>query len=166
MNSNLFAIYGLLFSIYLSLFVVIKSLRNTKEILSNIHFGLFGLFALQGLASLSFGLAGIELSLKNINLALLIPILLMATVCYQNRQKIKPAISAAYIDRHLLFAYLICLLLAITAGLLFFTTDLIPSSMTGDPARHFMQIINPAEISQAPTHKPIYYLWGGIFIHA
>lgn len=166
MNFNPFPIYGLLFVAYLVLFVSIKLTRPTKEILSSIHFGLLSLFALQGLASLTFGMTGIALSQKNINLALLIPILLMATWCYQYRQKIQSSISQAYIDQRIFFVYLACALLAITAGLLFFTTDLIPSSMTGDPARHFMHIINPAETGEAPTHKPIYYLWAGLFIHA
>lgn len=166
MTSNAFAIYVLLFGVYLVLFIGIQLAHHTKEILSGIHFGLLGLFALQGLVSLAFGLTGIDLTLENTNLALLIPILFMAFWCYQDRHEIKAAINGIHLGRRIFFTYLMGFLLAMAAGLLFFTTDLIPSSMTGDPARHFMHIINPAEISQALTHKPVYYLWAGIFIHA
>lgn len=166
MTSNAFAIYVLLFGVYLVLFIGTRLTHHAKEILSGIHFALLSLFALQGLACLTFGLMGIDLTLEAINLALLIPILFMAFWCYQDRHGIKTAVNGIHADRRIFFIYLMSVLLAMAAGLLFFTTDLVPSSMTGDPARHFMHIINLVEINPAQTHKPIYYLWAGIFIHA
>jgi hypothetical protein len=51
------------------------------------------------------------------------------------------------------------------AGVVFFSTDLIPSSMTGDPGRHFQALVDLNNSAPAIAYKPIYYLWAGVFIH-
>jgi len=113
-----------------------------------------------------FGLAGISLTLERINLTTLVTILAMAIWWGLHRRSSKIIVTKPSVNIVTLSSHLLSFLLALAAGLLFFTADLIPSSMSGDAARHFMAISDPAEMSQAMTYKPIYYLWAGIFIHS
>lgn len=166
MTANALLIYILLFCIYLFLFVCIKTSLYSKEAISGIHYGLLSSIALQGLVSMIFGLAGISLTLENVNFATLVPIIAMAVWWGIHRRRTKMVATRLSINTVVLSSHLLSFLLALVAGLLFFTADLIPSSMTGDPARHFMLIFDPTEVNQAMIYKPIYYLWTGIFIHS
>jgi len=166
MTANALLIYVLLFCIYLFLFVCIRTSLYSKEAISGIHYGLLSSIALQGLASMIFGLAGIGLTLENINFATLVPIVAMAIWWGIHRRKTKIIVTKPSVNTVVLSSHLLSFLLALAAGLLFFTVDLIPSSMSGDPARHFMLIFDPTELRQAMIYKPIYYLWAGVFIHS
>lgn len=166
MTANALLIYILLFCIYLFLFVCIRTSLYSKEAVSGIHYGLLSSIALQGLASMIFGLAGISLSLERLNFATLVTIIAMAVWWGIHRRKTKMVATRPSVSTVVLSSHLLSFLLALAAGLLFFTVDLIPSSMSGDPARHFMLIFDPTEMSQAMIYKPIYYLWAGIFIHS
>lgn len=166
MTTNALLIYVLLFCIYLFLFVCIRTSLYSKEAISGIHYGLLSSIALQGLASMIFGLAGISLTLENINFATLATIIAMAVWWGMHHRRTKMIAPTMSVSTVVLSSHLLSFLFALATGLLFFTVDLIPSSMTGDPARHFMLIFDPTEVSQAMIYKPIYYLWAGIFIHS
>lgn len=166
MIANAILIYALLLCIYLLLFIGIRSWYYSNEAISGIHYGLLSSIALQGLASMIFGLAGISLTLENINFATLIPIVAMAIWWGIYRRRTKMVATKLSVSTVVLSSHLLSFLLALAAGLLFFTVDLIPSSMSGDAARHFMAIFDPTEMRQAMIYKPIYYLWTGIFIHS
>lgn len=166
MIANAFLSYSLLLCTYLFLFVCIRSSLYSKEAISGIHYGLLSSIALQGLTSMVFGLAGINLTLERINLTTLVTILAMAIWWGLHRRSIKIIVTKPSVNTVVLSSHLLSFLLALVAGVLFFTADLIPSSMSGDPARHFMTIFDPTEMRQAMIYKPVYYLWTGIFIHS
>lgn len=166
MIANAILIYALLLCIYLLLFIGIRSWYYSNEAISGIHYGLLSSIALQGLASMIFGLAGISLTLENINFATLVPIVAMAIWWGIYRRRTKMVATRLSVSTVVLSSHLLSFLLALAAGLLFFTVDLIPSSMSGDAARHFMAIFDPTEMRQAMIYKPVYYLWTGIFIHS
>lgn len=166
MIANAILIYALLLCIYLLLFIGIRSWYYSNEAISGIHYGLLSSIALQGLASMIFGLAGIGLTLERINLTTLVTIVAMAVWWGMHRRRTKLIVTKPSVNTVILSSHLLSFLFALVAGLLFFTVDLIPSSMTGDPARHFMLIFDPTEVSQATIYKPIYYQWAGIFIHS
>lgn len=166
MAANALLIYILLFCVYLFLFVCIRTSLYSKEAISGIHYGLLSSIALQGLASMIFGLAGISLTLENINFATLVPIVAMVIWWGIHHRKTKIIVTKPSVNAVVLSSHLLSFLLALAAGLLFFTVDLIPSSMSGDAARHFMAIFDPTEMRQAMIYKPIYYLWAGVFIHS
>jgi len=164
--ANAILIYALLLCIYLLLFIGIRSCYYSNEAISGIHYGLLSSIALQGLASMIFGLAGIGLTLERINLTTLVTIVAMAVWWGMHRRRTKLIVTKPSVNTVVLSSHLLSFLFALVAGLLFFTVDLIPSSMTGDPARHFMLISDPTELRQATIYKPIYYQWAGIFIHS
>lgn len=164
MTANALLIYVLLFCVYLFLFVCIRASLYSKEAISGIHYGLLSSIALQGLSSMIFGLAGISLTLENINFASLVPLVAMAIWWGIHRRKTKMVMTKQSVNTVVLSSHLLSFLFALAAGLLFFTVDLIPSSMSGDAARHFMSILGLTEMRQAMIYKPIYYLWAGVFI--
>lgn len=166
MIANTPSAYSLLLCIYLLLFIRISSSHYSKEAISSVHYGLLSIIALQGLACMAFSMTGISLTLKNINFATLVPIVAMAIWWGIHRRKTKIIATRLSVNTVVLSSHLLSFLLALAAGLLFFTADLIPSSMTGDPARHFMALFDPTETNQVITLKPIYYLWAGIFVHS
>lgn len=166
MIANAFLIYVLLLCIYLLLFIGIRSWYYSNEAISGIHYGLLSSIALQGLASMIFGLAGISLSLERLNFATLVPIVAMTVWWGMHRRGTKIIAPTLSVSTMVLSSHLLSFLFALAAGLLFFTVDLIPSSMSGDPARHFMAIFDPTELRQAMIYKPIYYQWAGVFIHS
>lgn len=163
--ANAAFIYVLLLGIYLLLFIGIRARYDSNEAISGIHYGLLSSLALQGLTSMLFGLAGISLTLEHVNLATFAIILAMAVWWRVHRPKTGRIAPAVRVSKVVLCAHLLSFSCALAAGLLFFTTDLIPSSMSGDPARHFMGIFDPAEAHQALTFKPVYYWWASVFIH-
>lgn len=59
--------------------------------------------------------------------------------------------------------YIGCAAIAIILGLTFFTSDLVPSGMTGDPYRHIIRTEEIFSAPAAPHRKPIYYLVLGAF---
>lgn len=166
MITNALLVYSLLLGLHLFLFVRIRSSLHSTDVISGIHYGLLSSMALQGLASMLLGLAGISLTLENINFTLLIPVAAMAAWWGVRRRGTTHIAPTLTVSTSALSAYLLSFLFAVVAGWLFFTADLIPSSMTGDPARHFMLIFDPTEMRPAMLYKPIYYLWAGVFIHA
>lgn len=166
MITNAPLIYVLLLGVYLLLFIGIRSWHGSNEAISGIHYGLLSSIALQGLTSMLFGLAGISLTLERINLTTFATILVMAVWWRIHRRRNKAVAPTLRVSTVVLSSQLLSFLFALVAGLLFFTADLIPSSMSGDPARHFMAIFDPSELRPAMTHKPIYYQWASIFIHS
>ena len=122
--------------------------------------------ALQGLTSVVFSFAGISLTLENINFVTLILIVTMVIWWVLHHSKTQTFVTKPSTRTNVLPSHLLSFLLALTAGMLFFTVDLIPSSMTGDPARHFMSLIDPTKVNLARAYKPIYTLWAGVFIHS
>lgn len=166
MMSIEFFSYFLLLSIYLFLFSRIWSSLYSKDITSGIHYGLMSLIALQGLSSMAFGLMGLGLTLNRINFATLAAILAAAIWSGANRQGDGMPAARQHLRKEVFSSYIISFLIAFIAGIFFYTVDLIPSAMSGDPARHFIQIIEPTKMHEAAIYKPIYYLWAGIFINS
>lgn len=139
------------------------------EIASALHFSLLTSMACQGLASLLFAYAEVPLSFASINWVLLAAMVIAATIVARRTKS--PFIA----NRHLQSlrsdglpmwqAMATSYLAATVAGLLFFSIDLLPSSMTGDPARHFQNLVDLSRAGPALPMKPVYCIWAGLLVH-
>lgn len=140
---------------------------TTPAILAaRVHYGLLSSIALLGLLSLLLGMFETHLSWNRLNLASLVIVsALGAGWKLRHKSKSLPRGNTSP-GQPIPVAYFLSFLFASAAGLLFFSLDLIPSGLSGDPARHFMGLIDPAELVLAPIHKPIYYVIGGLFVHS
>ena len=158
--------YSLLLILGLALVAGIRSRLLTTGAGSNLHYGLLICFALQGLASMLMGMHDIRLSWNTLNLASLAIVSALGMTWLWLR-KSRPfsgerpwADKSAHVDGFVSFSF------AFVAGCLFYTLDFIPSALSGDPARHFMGLIDPGDMKIATIHKPVYYVMGGLFVHS
>ena len=159
-------LYGLLNLAFLTLFVGVKSSGSPSQSTPSIQHGFLISFTLQGLTSLLFGLLQTPLGLNTINLILLMAVGVMSL--WWQRHDRHPALFIANfsVGGSLAVSSLLSFFIAGVAGLLFYTPDLIPSALSGDPGRHFIGLLDPSEMNLAQIHKPVYYLMGGIFVHS
>ena len=143
--------------------------NNAKtDIASALHFALLSTMAYQGLSSLFFAYTDVPLSFSSMDWALLVGIAVTVVVAMRTNVFSGAdghSIFQPSIDVPVIVAITTSYLVATIAGVLFFSMDLIPSSMTGDPARHFQLLINLISSGPAYAMKPVYYLWAGIFSH-
>lgn len=128
-------------------------ISNSRDSLLQIHYGFFFLFALLGICNLLFALFGIRLTLKNINVFFLLACSIVYfhyRLAYSSsaRSTSKITLSA---DGRTVFCALTSYSSALLCGFLLFSLDLVPSSMTGDPARHLLRI---QELALADIPKP------------
>lgn len=115
---------------------------------------------------MAFGLAGAGLTLNQLNLTSFFMAVALGVWWRQLHKGGQRADEESGIGTRAALAYFLSFLSAAIAGLLFFTSDLIPSALSGDPGRHFLGLLDPGEMNLAVVHKPIYYLMGGIFVHS
>ena len=151
----------------LVLLLAISIRRNVKtDTFSALHFSLLTTFAFQGLCSVAFNYTGILLSFKSLNYALLAGYAVtLAFLFLANNSSMveKNSTERFAADKSVAIAMALSYLGATIAGLMFFSLDLVPSSMTGDPPRHYLNIIHLTNPGSASLFKPVYYLWAGLF---
>lgn len=152
------------------LFIGLATLKigtERNELFGRTHYFILTLAALLGICSFVFALASIKLTLENINIFLYCLLLITATTvfCFGSKTP-RDLFAKPTFSKKTGFVLLVSHLVAIVAGFLIFSSDLIPSSMTGDPARHFLRIVILAGTNDALAFKPIYTVSGLLFIQA
>ena len=135
----------------------------------SIHYAFLAVVAGHGLLSLLFAYAGIYLSLELLDAAMLI----MLAVGLWAMADVKAGAPAEPLAPHLFcrdsIPYWAAWIASVGIGVMFFTPELTPSSMTGDPPRHFLGALEYASLevpAAAVVNKPIYYLMAGLFLQA
>lgn len=141
-----------------------KILRNIarSEPLRAFHFGLVLAFSLLGVTSLLLSILFGGVTYLSLNIALLVESLALQ-YSLRRAQLFRELRDPRYISPEAEQSptlYILTFVASIGIGLKFFTLDLVPSSMTGDPARHYLQALDLSSIHDA-THKPIYRLMLG-----
>lgn len=150
-----------------ALLTVLVRRRLGTDWTSSAHYSLLANFSAQGLLSVALSLFGGILSLDRLS-AFLLTLLIGVALCLilqradwlTTRSTTSPSSMPTYLAP---LAICTSYMLATLSGLALFTLDLLPSSMTGDPPRHYTLLFNPLSPVPAQAYKPIYYLWAGIF---
>lgn len=131
-----------------------------------VHYALLLLFSGHGLLSLLLAYADIGISLHVLAAAMLV--MLMATIWFMvRRPELDPVGATVVVTRLDALPYVFAWAVSVCIGVMFFSPDLVPSSMTGDPARHFLEVLKFSSLdvaSPAWAYKPIYYLMAGLFL--
>lgn len=132
-----------------------------------VHYAVLVMISAYGLLSLLLAYAGIYISLEILNGTMLG--MLVASIWMMRRTG--GSVLAGPLENNFhwfdFFPYLTAWVLSVCVGVIFFTPELVPSSMTGDLARHFLlatEFTSHELPSQAWAHKPTYYLMAGLFL--
>lgn len=131
------------------------------------HYALAVVFAAHGLISLVFSYTGIGLSLNILSILLGISIIALSISAYKikkNTEFFGPKSAVIHSDS---LSYIFAWIATLCVGLWFFSSDLLPSSMSGDPARHYLAALSQVKedgVLLASAFKPVYYLLCGIFV--
>lgn len=138
------------------------------DFIAGLFFGILATMALQGIACVLFAYLGIALWFGSLGWTLAIGNLLALVVVLRLHADIGKSAPTIFGKQNLRSLLALCLgfAAAMVAGIHFFTPDLIPSSMTGDPERHFLGLVDLHQPSPAMESKPIYHLWAGFLANA
>jgi hypothetical protein len=119
-----------------------------------------------GLLSLLLAYAAINISLGVLTAAMFL--MLMATIGLMARKSALDPVDSTVVTKYLdSLPYFASWAISACIGILFFGPDLVPSSMTGDPPRHYLMALEFSSLdvpSPAWAYKPIYYLMAGLFL--
>ncbi len=150
------------------LFIGLTSLdigAEKNDFFERTHYFILALAVLLGICSFTFALAGFKLTLRNINVFLYCLIWITLIAAFRLCGKAGLALfTKPTFSKKTAFVLLTSHLAAIAAGLMVFSPDLLPSSMTGDPARHFLGVVELADTNNAQAFKPIYTVSALLFI--
>lgn len=131
-----------------------------------VHYAFLLLISGHGLLSLLLAYADIGISLDVLAGAMLV-MLVATSWSMVSRPELDPVRATAVVSRLDALPYVFAWAVSACIGILFFTPDLVPSSMTGDPPRHYLSVLEFSALdipSPAWAYKPIYYLMAGLFI--
>lgn len=160
--------YMILCLVSIFIFAVIVSNSIDVDVVSSLHYSLLMTMTYHGLASIVMSYSYLPLSFVSLNWALVVEVVFLVIVVMRllviNGVN-QSLVVLTKIDKKVIFAFVTSYIAAAIAGLLFFSVDLVPSSMTGDPARHFLAMTDLAHPGLAMAMKPIYFLWAGIVSH-
>jgi len=134
-----------------------------------VHYAVLVMIGAYGLLSLLLAYANIYISLEILDGAMLV--MLAASIWTIRRTggtvlAGQPVVGYARYDA---IPYLAAWALSACVGVMFFTPELVPSSMTGDAPRHLLHAMKFTSLempSQAWAYKPAYYLTAGLFLSA
>ena len=123
------------------------------------HFGTLMALLLLGLNGIAITLIIGKVDYRSLNCALFCELVLLGAYCVLTtkdlaRQPGEQVYAKPYGESIL---YLASWLVSLVIAVRFFTPDLVPSSMTGDPARHLLSAVHLDQAGNA-IHKPIYRL--------
>lgn len=163
----LFYIYLLLFA--LCVFAVAARIGRGGGCKSwhSLHYAFLVLVASHGLLSLLCAYAGIYLSLELLSAAMLVMLAAGLWGTGDVEGAVAADVSAARLFCADSFPYWTAWIASACIGVMFFTPELVPSSMTGDPPRHFLGAMEFASLDvpmAAVANKPIYHLMAGLFL--
>jgi hypothetical protein len=133
----------------------------------SLHYAFLVLVASHGLLSLLFAYAGIYLSLELLGAAMLIMLVASLWVTVDVEGTVAADVSAPRLFCPDSSPYWTAWITSVCIGVMFFTPELVPSSMTGDPPRHFLGALEFASLDvpmAAVANKPIYHLMAGLFL--
>lgn len=158
--------YFFLLFVFIISFLLIKKTNEKLDATSWIFYGILASMVWQGLSSVIFYFLKIPLSFITESVALVIGNIFMLIVNIRIVNKVMIFDTQKYFANYKsLFAHIVSLLISIIAGILFFTPDLVPSSMTGDPGRHYLGLNDFTKDIIAPKYKPIYRICCSQFIY-
>ena len=132
-----------------------------------VHYAVLVLAGAHGLLSLLLAYAGIYLSLEILGAAMAA---MLAASLWMMRGGDEPVLAGHPVGGFARFdwvPYLAAWVLSACVGIMFFTPELVPSSMTGDLPRHLLHALEFTSLempSPAWAYKPTYYLMAGLFL--
>jgi hypothetical protein len=155
--------FSLLITLWIALTAwVIRAARLDRA--SALHYSLLMTYSLQGLCAVVFSYAHFPVSFSTLSYALLVlDVTVLLSLRRSDSRELRASVTKEFsrAEQAVCFSLFASYLTALVAGLCFFSLDLIPSSMTGDPPRHYLLLTHLEQTSIANQYKPIYYLWAG-----
>jgi len=156
--------FFMLLLIFVSTISLKKIISDTTDLTAQIHYSIAAVLAILGFCSFSFVILDIQLTIKNINIYLLSVICLYIgykSIAYSKQAR--STYSCPWLCSKTVISAFISYFSAFLCGYLLFSFDLVPSSMTGDPARHLLRIKELSETGIPSATKSVHPTVGLIF---
>jgi len=159
-------IFIFLFILFVLSFLSIKKTEKKLELFSWLFYSIVAFLSFIGINNLFLSFFKLNIDEKSLNLSLFVIIIFINILNIKIKDNsIHYDFQKYQVEWNILFSQIISIVFSLTFGLYFFTLDLIPSSMTGDPARHFQFLFDFDKGLTATAYKTIYYTFGSLFLY-